>query len=95
MKEVQAFPPTYLVLWVFELIEMYSEIRMILICLHNPQDLLPHFKSPMSQTNKIAKVDVLKQPVSFISSPVTHYKIFLSDVLFQTNQVLGTIPLTT
>ena len=37
VKEVQAFPPAYLVLWVFELIEMYSEIRMILICLHNPQ----------------------------------------------------------
>ena len=37
VKEVQAFHPAYLVLWVFELIEMYSEIRMILICLYNPQ----------------------------------------------------------
>lgn len=37
VKEVQAFPLAYSALWVFELIEMYSEIRMILICLHNPQ----------------------------------------------------------
>ena len=37
VKEVQAFPLAYSALWVFDLIEMYSEIRMILICLHNPQ----------------------------------------------------------